>query len=592
MPRINIVFITGMCFVLQRPKRYSMINGAFLLAFSTLAVKLIGMLYKIPLTNFIGAVGRGYFSTAYGIFTPVFAIATAGLPVAISRLVSQNMALGQYKQVQGILRVSIKCFLITGSAGLLIILAAAYPYANYIAQTPKAIYSIFMIAPSVFFCCINSAFRGYYEGQSNMYPTAISQLIEAICKMVLGLGAAYIVMKFALREYALSGCVFGQVVNKNELMVNVYPYTAAAAVSGVTAGEIASVIYLIIRHRIKGGNFSKQDLALSPESESDKTIFRSMLKFALPVMIGGLTINLIGIIDSSTIQNRLAYAISTDTALIRQLYSISSEIPSSDISAYLYGCYNSAMDFKNLIPTITGALGVSALPALASAWELKNTHRIKSTVAMVTRLTVFISLPAGFVLSVMARPILSLVYSQSQADIVNAATPVLQVYGAVMVLFSLSVPIISMLHAIGETTFPIKTLLISSVFKIVLNLIFVGQPRFNINGAIFGTLTSTLIMVVFNFIHLVRKTKVRINFVMIFVKPFIGSLASAGGAYLSFKLLSAVIPQWSATIFSLFASIIIYVFVTFLVHGIYANDIKMFSFGEKIAKTLEKHGIM
>ena len=577
---------------MQRPKRYSMINGAFLLAFSTLAVKLIGMLYKIPLTNFIGAVGRGYFSTAYGIFTPVFALATAGLPVAISRLVSQNMALGQYKQVKSILRVSVKCFLVTGSIGFLLILAIAQPYATYIAQSPKAVYSIFMIAPSVFFCCINAAFRSYYEGQSNMYPTAVSQLIESICKMVLGLGAAYLIMRLALREYQLSGCVFGQFVPSDELMVHIYPYTAAGAIFGVTVGEVASVIYLIIRHKVRGANFSEQDLALSPEAESDKIIFKSMLKFALPVMIAGLTMNLVGIIDSSTIQNRLAHAISTDTALIRRLYNIPNDIPSSDISAYLYGCYNSAMDFKNLIPTITGALGVSALPALASAWELKNKHRIESTVSMVTRLSVFISLPAGFVLSVMARPILSLVYSQSQADIVNAATPVLQIYGAVMVLFSLSIPVVSMLHAIGEMTFPIKTLIVGAVFKIILNIIFVGQPRFNINGAIFGTLASTLIMVVCNFIHLIRKTGVKISFVMIFVKPFIGAVASAVSAYGSFRLLCAIVPESLATVISLVISMFFYLFVTFLVRGIYANDIKMFSFGEKIAKTLEKYGIV
>lgn len=579
-------------FFLQKPKRYSMINGAFLLAFSTLAVKLIGMLYKIPLTNYIGAVGRGYFSTAYGVFTPVFAIATAGLPVAISRLVSQNMALGQYKQVQGILRVSVKCFLVTGITGFLIILAVAYPYANYIAQTPNAIYSIFMIAPSVFFCCINSAFRGYYEGQSNMYPTAVSQLIEAICKMVLGLGIAYFIMRFALREYEISGCVFGKAVSKEELLIRIYPYTAAGAISGVTAGEIVSAIYLVIRHKIKGSCFSRQDLELSPEAESDKMIFKSMLKFALPVMIGGLTMNLVGIIDSSTIQNRLAHAISSDTALIRRLYNISNEIPSSDISAYLYGCYNSAMDFKNLIPTITGALGISALPALASAWELKNRYRIESTVSMVSRLTVFISLPAGFVLSVMAGPILSLVYSQSQADIVSAATPVLQIYGAFTVLFSLSIPVVSMLHAIGEMTFPIKTMLVGAVFRIVLNFIFIGQPRFNINGAIFGTLVSTLIVVIWNFIHLIRKTGVKINFVMIFFKPFICALASAGGAYGSYKALTNLVPQSLATVISLVISIILYLFVTFLVRGIYANDIKMFSFGEKIAKTLEKYGIV
>lgn len=567
-----------------------MINGAFLLALSTLMVKLIGMLYKIPLTNLIGAVGRGYFSTAYGIFTPILALATAGLPIAISRLVSQNMALRQYKQVRGVLRVAIKCFLVTGTVGLILTVAAAYPYAHYIAHTPKAIYCIFAIAPSVIFCCINSAFRGYYEGQSNMYPTAISQLIEAVCKMVLGLGAAYVIMQLAISEYQTHGSVFGQSVESTELMTCIYPYSAAGAILGVTLGEVVSALYLIIHHKIKGGNFTEKDLLLSPEAESDRTIFRTMLHFALPVMIGGLTMNLIGIIDSSTIQSRLAYAIDKDAVLIRNLYGISGTIPSSDISAYLYGCYNSAMDFKNLIPTITGALGVSALPTLASAWELNNTHRIESTVSMVTRLTVFVSLPAGFVMSVMAKPILSLVYSQE--GIVNAATPVLQIYGIFMVLFSLSVPLISMLHAIGETTFPIKILLISSVFKIILNLIFVGQPKFNINGAIFGTLTSTLIMVVCSLIHLTRKTGVKINFVAVFLKPFLGAVASAGSAYVSFRLLCGAVSQSVSTVISVIISIIIYVIVTFLVRGIYANDIKMFSFGEKIAKTLEKYGIL
>ncbi|MBR5272509.1 MAG: polysaccharide biosynthesis protein [Clostridia bacterium] len=574
---------------MQKPKRYSVINGAFMLAVSTLIVKLIGMLYKIPLTNFIGAVGRGYFSTAYGVFSPVFSIATIGLPVAISRLVSQNMALGYYKQVQGILRVSVKCFLITGSIGSLVVLLVAKPYAHYIAQSPNAIYSIFMIAPSIFFCCIAAAFRGYYEGQSNMYPTAISQLIEAVCKMALGIGIAEIIMKTATSEFLQKGTVFGEfITDESELLIHIYPYTAAGAILGVTIGEMVATLYLIICQKIKGGSFTKQDLLLSPEPENDREIFKSLLRFALPVMIGGLTMNLVSIIDSSTIQNRLAYAINTDSELIRKLYNISYEIPTSDISAYLYGCYNSAMDFKNLIPTITGALGISALPALASAWKLKNQNRIENTVSMVTRLTVFIAMPAGFVLAVMARPILSLVYSQAQADIVNAATPVLQIYGVVMVLFSLSAPIISMLHAIGEMTMPIKSLIIGALFKITLNVIFVAQPKFNINGAIFGTITSTLIMVVLNFVHLLRKTKVKINFTMTFIKPFICSIACALSAYGSFSMLQTLIPHRLATVFSVTISIFIYIFVTFLVRGIYANDIKMFSFGEKIAKTLEK----
>ena len=212
-------------FFLQRPKRYSVINGAFLLAFSTLAARVIGMIYKIPLTNLIGAVGRGYFSTAYNIFTPIYLIALAGLPVSMSRLISKNMALGRYSYVKGILRVSVKCFTVTGLAGLALFLLLAYPYAKYIAKTPNAVYSIFAIAPSLFFCCMISAIRSYYEGQSNMYPTAVSQLIEAVSRMAMGLAAAYGVKEYALYCYENSGAVFGITVPSGEDVMNyIYPY--------------------------------------------------------------------------------------------------------------------------------------------------------------------------------------------------------------------------------------------------------------------------------------------------------------------------------------------------------------------------------
>ena len=577
-------------FILSGTKRYSVINGAFLLALAAFAVRIIGMLYKIPLTNLIGAVGRGYFSTAYNIFTPVYAISMAGLPIAISRLVSQNMAAHRYGYVKGILRVSLRCFAVTGVAGFLILLAAAYPYAKYIARTPNAVYSIVMLAPSVLFCCIISAFRGYYEGQSNMYPTAISQLIEALGRMSLGLGAAYAVMKITVGEYESAGTVFGRIIPQGEdVMSIVYPYTAAAAVSGATLGALLSMIYLILRHKIKGENFTNDDLLMSPQLSGDGEIFSTMLKFSLPVMIGTLILNLVNIVDSATIQNRLAYAIGADSDLIRTIYNMSSDVQTSDISAYLYGCYNAAMDFKNLIPTITFALGVSALPALAAAWEQKSRRSIENTVSMVTRLTVFISLPAGFGLAVMSKPILSIVYSGSQSDIVNAATPTLSIYSAAMVMFALSAPTISMLHAIGDMTTPIKSLVAGSGVKIVLNLIFVGMPRFNINGAIFGTLASTVIIVIYNLTVLLRKTGVKLNVTAVFLKPFFASVLSALGAYGCHFALSNHIGNPLATAISVIISIIIYIFVTFLVRGIYANDIKMFSFGEKIAKALEKY---
>ncbi len=161
--------------LLATEKKQSVLNGAMMLMFAVLMVKVIGLLFKIPLTDMIGAAGRGYFNSAYEIYTPIFAISMAGLPVAVSRMVAENIALGNYREPRMIRKVSQRLFIIVGITGTLILFAAAYPYARFVANI-RSLPAVLCVAPSIFFCCYMSTYRGYYEGLRNMTPTAISQV--------------------------------------------------------------------------------------------------------------------------------------------------------------------------------------------------------------------------------------------------------------------------------------------------------------------------------------------------------------------------------------------------------------------------------
>ena len=173
-------------------KKQNVLNGAMVLVVATALVKIIGAIYKIPLTGIIGSLGRGYFASAYNIYTPVYAISMAGLPVAVSAIVSKNVALGKYRDVKQVFKVTFPLFLGLGVIGTAFLMLFANYYVTTIALSPLSIYAVFCIAPCVLFCCIMSTYRGYYEGLNNMYPTAISQVLESLGKLIFGLTLSYI----------------------------------------------------------------------------------------------------------------------------------------------------------------------------------------------------------------------------------------------------------------------------------------------------------------------------------------------------------------------------------------------------------------
>lgn len=577
----------------------TLLNGALILSLASLIVKVIGVIYKIPLSNMIGTVGRGYFDSAYNLYVPIYTVSMAGLPVAISNMVSKAMAMGKYRDVKIIHKVAKRLFLAVGIIGTVAMFILAYPYA-FSAKNMDALPAVFVITPSIFFCCIMSSYRGYYNGLSNMTPTAVSEVFEAVGKLVFGLLCARMIINYGYSRFEAGLTVFGRTVaNESEALSAIYPYAAAGAAAGVTIGTVIGVVYLIILHKIKGDRITKAELASAPRPEKAGVVANKLLKFAIPVALSSLVFSVTNLIDSITVQNRLEYMVAENLDFIRNLYSTELVgILDADIKDFLYGAYSLSIDFRNLIPSLTMTLGISAIPTLSAAWATKNKRNIKVSIESVMRITMLVAMPCGIGMGVLAQPILAAFYGNGDAASgVSIAAPVLTAYGFTIFLMALSQPMTNMLQALDKTKVPLISLSAGALAKLVANFIFVSIPSLNVNGAVIGTVLCYVIVVAINFVALVRTAKVRINLLSVFIKPVFSGILCGIAAYTSYGLCNRFIPEFSIkNLFCLGISIgfggLVYVISILLIKGIAKDDVIMLPKGEKIAKILAKFGFI
>jgi stage V sporulation protein B len=627
----------------KQQKTQSLINGAIVLTLAMVAVKIIGALFKIPLGDTLGTEGRGLFDGVYQLYAPIFAISMAGLPVAVARMVSESVALKRFREARAVLKISQRIFMIAGIVGTVLLVALAYPYIKVSGQSEQILPGIFMIAPAVFLCCMMSSYRGYYEGLRNMNPTAASQFIEALGKLVVGLVLAKGVINYALAQFeGGSREVFGVAVeNATDARLAAIPWASAAAILGVTIGSIVSLLYLMLRHKLRGDGITRLDLEISPEAKDPKVITRELLALALPVVASALILNLSNLIDTMTINRMLRRALETDYATVWAMHkgALEAAIASGNldlnlpdagainekIATYLWGAYNMGIDFRNLVPTIVSSFGISALPVLAAAWAVKNRNEVRRSVNSVLRLCLLIAMPAGFGMAVLAEPLLTILYGGGNAaDGISVSAPVLQAFGFSTALLALSAPITNMLQGIGRTDIPVKTMALCAAVKFVCNLALIGLPGLNIYGSIIGTVIFYVLDVALNLYFLIKITGVKVAWGSVLMKPLFCGALCAGAAWATYgitlrgmaPLVDKILPLLqkislfqeghkgariaemfvSANTFSVLASVLlaalIYVISLLLTKAITEDDIIGLPNGEKIAKVLAKRGLL
>ena len=578
-------------------KKQNFLQGAFVLTAATIIVKIIGAVFKIPLMNIIGGIGFGYYNTAYQVFNPLYSLATAGMPVAVARMVSESVVMGRYRDVRRILNIAMYCFIVTGTVGSLFMLFGSRFLAEDVINNPGGVYAIAVLSPAVFFFCIMSAYRGYYEGLRNMYPTAVSQVTEAVVKLVFGLGMATLSLQLGMKQFEEKGTIFGQPApagtTMDEAVLAMMPYVASAAIAGVMLSTMCGMIYLMVRHRRVGDGISEEELFEAPVAAPARLLFKKLLRIAIPICLSAMAMNLTSLIDLVSLINRIAYAVrlAPDTVLGMYEGNLSAGLTLDGIPNYLYGVYSGMpQTMFNLVPAITIALATAALPNVASTWA-NNRRRIKRSVDMVLKTTTLLAIPAGLGLSVMSREILELIYPKRIME-VNIAAPMLEVMGIAVIFVSIVLPANSILQGIGKENLPVMFMLVGAAFKLVMNYVFVGIPEMNINAAPYGTLVCYAVIMVLALSAICRHARIRINLLDVFIKPGFAAALCVAAAKAVSGLLCEPLGGRLSTVLGLAVAVLVYVLVIFLVRGVSKSEILMLPGGKKIIKILENRHLM
>ena len=572
----------------MKRKQQGFLGGALVLLLAVAIVKGIGALFKIPLNAVIGDVGMGYFGTAYTLYNPVFSLATAGFPVAISRTASEWLARKRYRDVRRLHALSVPIFLLLGALACAFMLLAAPPFLSFINRGDQnALAAVYTLAPAVFFGSLSAVYRGYYEGLGDMRPTAFSEVAEAVCKLVIGLSASCFVMHRAMEEYSAAGTVFGSPVTSEEYARSAaLPWAAAAALLGVTVGSVISFLVLWLTYRLRGDGITREQLARAPAPARRKTIVAALVRTAVPVALGALAVNLSSLVDTAFLQNRMNALMQTDAETLLSQYGSflrPEDIAQGRVPTALFGCYTNALTLFTIVPAMTQAFGISALPNVTAAWAGGSRVKLEHSVENVLRISALVTMPAGLALSVLADPIARLLgYNPISGRI-------LVLLGLGAVFAAVNVPINSMLQAVGRIDLPVKLLCTGLVIKVGLNYVLTGIPEINVMGAGVGTLVCYFFLAFFGLAALGRETGLHMRLFRLFGKPLLCACLAAAAGWQTAALAHRLWPGRLEALPAMAVFLLVYGICVLLFRVLRRSDINALPGGEKIAKILEKH---
>ena len=547
---------------MSKQKKQSFLGGAAILTAAVVIVKLIGAVYKLPLNNILGSVGKTYFDTAYLIYNFLMIFSTAGLPLAISKLTSQAHAQGRENQKRKIFSTSVWLFFILGLVGSLLMFFGAEQLAAF-EENPMAAQAIRALAPAVFCVCLLACMRGYTQGQGNMKPTAISQVLEALCKVCIGLPLAWFILQ-KCRETAVSQ----QLAQTGSDGVE---YVAAGAILGVTVGTILSlaflIVYLVTHHR-------KTESLDTPDPSG--TIMESGLATGIPITLGNSALGIINLIDTKIVMGQLQNAL----------------LLSETEAALLNGQYRMAMDMPNMVASFVYPVTMSLIPFAAAAMAQKDTAKANSIISSAFRLIAILALPAGVGLSVLSTPIMRLLLPTQQEDAL-AAGPHLQILGIALVFICLMILTNAILQTYGKEKLPIFTVIAGGITKIVMNYILVGNPDINIHGAPISTLCCYMVIVGLNLFFVWKYSPEKPRYLQIFLKPvaasaLMGAAAWAVHGFAARALAghSAYLANAAATFCGILAGVVVYAILVIVLRILRAEDVQSIPHGKTLIKLL------
>lgn len=535
----------------KKTKGSSFLSGVVALTAANLFVKVVGLLLKIPLRGILSDEGMAFYNNAYDIYAFFFTVSTVGLPTAISMLISEDRAVGNKREIKKIYKVAMLLFVIVGLVGTSVMFFGA-PIFEAAYKIDNSAYCIMAVAPTLFFICVASALRGYFQGYQYMVPTAVSEVIEALGKMALGLLFA---------NYAVS---------RGEP-----PYMVAAyAALGLTVGVAAGALFLMIRKLLfRPDSFDAEYGSLedsSLEVRGSGKIVKTLIMIAIPITLSSSVMSFSTMLDGMILSRGLQGTGFTETAVKE-----------------LIGNYKTcATPISNIVLALVAPITASIIPLISATIASGNKERVNKIMDSTLKITVIVILPCVLGISVLARPIITMLFRDPSAA--DNAGPLLSILAISVFFMSMIQVTAAFLQAHKLVKKPIISVAAGAVTKLVVTYALVSIPALNIKGSPISSIISSFVISAMNFYFIGKHIGFTPKFISITVRPLISAAGCAATAFFTHKLLCGPIGNTAALFVGIFAGAMVYAVLIFLMRAVGREEVELLPKGKKLAAILSK----
>ena len=558
-------------------KKQSFMAGVLTLFFAQIVIKVLGLIYRLVITNipYFGDAGNGLYSAGYQIYTLLLAIASIGVPSAISKLVSERIAVGKHREAHEIFKTALLLFGIIGFIGSSILFFGAKYIATSMIGNPDVEGIMVALAPAVFFVAISAVIRGYFNGMYNMKVASNSQMLEQLFKSILTIGLVVAVYFLA-------------VVNPTDLSKMLGLSTETVTVAMATAANAASTIataiccgYLLTYYQRskkeiwKNINESNQ---IEYKKERKISIMKKILAVSIPISLASIISAINRNIDTFTVINELKIA-------------LASSFPTMDLikneATRLYGILSGRVDTLIGLPTaLNVAFATALVPAVSETMAKGDVKTAKRRITFSIRTTLLIALPCAIGMCVLAEPILNLLFPNVYA----AEAPLLLQISSFTIIFTLmNQTVAGALQGLGKVMVPAISLGCGAIIKLILNLLLIRNPQIGIYGAAISSVAASLTAMIINLIVLRNNIKLDTNKTQLILKPILATAFMGAVAFLSqYYLTTYFIKGRMATVITILVAVIAYIFAVLSFKIFDRDDYHMLPFGDKIYKFLQK----
>lgn len=535
-----------------KKKGGSFIKQAAILAVASLFVRFLGFVYRLPLTNMIGDEGNAIYAGGYYIYTFLLILSSAGLPAAISKLVSERMALRQYRNAHRVFQSALVVSTALGMFFAVLLFVTAEKMAVLV-QSPKSYYAILTLCPTLVIVAIMSVFRGYFQGMHTMVPTAISQIIEQIFNAVFSVYLAWVFLSVAVPEG----------VTKN------IPLAAAGGTMGTGIGAAAGLLVVLFAYSlIRKSLLLRVEKCRQPYEESRKELLWKVVQTAWPIIAGTAVFSITNLIDMAMV--------------MRILVNIGFSQNEAEV---LYGQLSGKFVTLTTLPvTISTAIATAALPSIAASVKRKEKVQVRKKMDLTFRVSMILSVPAAVGISVLGPQILAMLFPYAKDG-----GMLLTVGGISIIFLALCQTSTGILQGIGHIKVPVVGAILGATAKVILNAALIRIPAVNVLGAVLSTTGCYLVAGIFDVRMLSRLTGTKFDFTGSFLKPVIGSAVMAAGAWGSYQGFYALCGNNTlSTLLAICVAIAVYGLVMLLIQGITEEDLQAIPGGRKLIRVLRK----